>query len=335
MPRAIQYKANSVIYFAGDIGDKIFILQSGKVTLRSKDIETGDEIIEVIQMGQFFGVKSALGRYPREDDAMVIKDSQVLVFTVPEFEQMASGNTRIILKMLKVFSGQLRRMHQKVRNLLAQGLAMSPEDGLYSIAYYYLEKKLYKEAIYTLRRYQKLYPHGSHLDDVNKYLPLAEQYAQKYGQGRGPALLGGSKADSGGMKLTEEPEDISTPEDEAYYAAVNLVGQGDYQQAMEKLKPIVTVGADHPRFQGALFEIGRCFFGMGQFDKAIKHFQGFLQNFPDFEEKGEALFLVGSCFEKSGDKDKAKDIFTKLSAMADADEASVKKAKKALHALGA
>jgi len=337
VPRAIQYKANSVIYFAGDQGDKIYILQSGKVTLRSLDIETNDEIIEVIETGQFFGVKSALGRYPREDDALVIRDSQVLVFTIPEFEQMAAGNSRIILKMLKVFSSQLRRIHQKVRNMLAQGRLMSTEDGLFSIAQYYLEKKHYQEALYTLNRYKKLYPQGAHYSEVVKYIPVAEQYAQKYGHGRGPAMISGSE-ESGNEVPPSKP--IPTPEEESpeeasYYEAVNLVGQGDYTKALEHLKPIVTAGEAHPRYVSSLFEVGRCLFGLGQFEKTLKHYQGFLQNFPDFEEKGEVFFILGQSFEKLGNKEKAKEVYTRLAAMSEIDEVSIRKAKKALNSLGA
>ena len=85
MPKATQYKTNSVIYFQGDVGDKIFILKAGKILSKSNDIETKEEINELVAPGEFFGVKSALGRYPRDESAMVLADSEVLVFTVPEF----------------------------------------------------------------------------------------------------------------------------------------------------------------------------------------------------------------------------------------------------------
>jgi CRP-like cAMP-binding protein len=72
VPRAMHYNANSVVYFTGDMGDKIFILQSGKIILKTIDIETGEELTDLIRTGEFFGVKSALGHYPREEDAIVL-----------------------------------------------------------------------------------------------------------------------------------------------------------------------------------------------------------------------------------------------------------------------
>jgi len=38
VPKATQYKTNSVIYFQGDVGDKIFILKAGKVLSKSNDL---------------------------------------------------------------------------------------------------------------------------------------------------------------------------------------------------------------------------------------------------------------------------------------------------------
>ena len=127
MPKAANYRANSVIYFQGDlVSDKIYILQSGQVVVNYTDIETGKDLREIIQTGEFFGVKSALGKYPREENAAVMSDAQVLIFTVPEFEQFVSANTRIIIKMLKVFSNQLRRIHKQVENLMEKQETAEP-----------------------------------------------------------------------------------------------------------------------------------------------------------------------------------------------------------------
>ena len=78
-------------------------------------------------------MKSALGRYPREEDAVVLQEAQVMAFTVPEFEALAMKNTRMITKMLKVFSNQLRHIHRQVQNLLGSGEAGNPEAGLYQV----------------------------------------------------------------------------------------------------------------------------------------------------------------------------------------------------------
>jgi CRP-like cAMP-binding protein len=170
VPKAAQYKADSVIYFQGDIAEKIFILKTGKVLLKSNDIETGEEYRELIATGEFFGVKSALGKYTRDETAMAVSDAELLLFSVVEFEQLVLSNTRIIMKMLKVFSNQLRRIHHKVQSLISKGEQTDPETGLYSIGEYYLKNRQWQQALYGFDRYLTYYPSGKHAAKALQYL---------------------------------------------------------------------------------------------------------------------------------------------------------------------
>jgi len=148
MPKALNYRSSSVIYFQGDAADKIYILQGGKVSLNYQDIENGQDLHDLVQPGEFFGVKSALGRYPREENALVLQDTAVIAFSVPEFEQLAMTNIRIVMKMLKVFSNQLRRIHKQVSSLMDKEEQQSPEIGLFQVGEYYLKNRQYAQAKY-------------------------------------------------------------------------------------------------------------------------------------------------------------------------------------------
>jgi CRP-like cAMP-binding protein len=145
MPKALQYRAGSLIYFQGDAADKVFILQKGSINLAYQDIETKQDVHDLVQPGEFFGVKSAMGRFPREENAMALSDASIMAFTVPEFEALASANTRIILKMLKVFSNQMRQIHNQVSNLMEKG-EMNPDVGLFNTGEYYLKTKRFSHA---------------------------------------------------------------------------------------------------------------------------------------------------------------------------------------------
>src|SRR5215471_3738945 len=138
MPKPLQYGSGSLIYFQGDPAERIFILQNGKVSLVYQDIETGADVKDFVQPGEFFGVKSALGRYSREENAIALSDTTVMVFTVPEFEAVAMANSRIIMKMLKVFSNQMRRVHRQVSKLMSKE-EVEPADGLFNVGEYYLK----------------------------------------------------------------------------------------------------------------------------------------------------------------------------------------------------
>jgi CRP-like cAMP-binding protein len=333
VPKAMSYKPNSVIYFEGDVADRIFILKSGRVSLNSTDIETGQEVHELIKTGEFFGVKSALGKYPREESARVLSDTQVLMFSVPEFEQLVMNNTRIIMKMLKVFSNQLRRIHTKVSNLLAYQEQVDQEKGLFSIGEYYLKKKQYSQALYALQKYKRYYPRGRFLEKADEYEGTAERYAQKYGSGKGPAISGLSEKQqvsppsSGGSQADE-----GSPESKKFYDAMSLFSRQQYQEAIGMLKELAQSAPDEEYRVKALFEIGRSLFYLKQYDATIRHLTGFAQKYSRVPELPEVLFYIGQAYEKKDETERAGSFYQKALSMAE-DGDTQRKIKKALREL--
>jgi TolA-binding protein len=332
-PKAMAFKPNSVIYFRGDLSDKIFILKSGKISLSSQDIETGQEVRELIQTGEFFGVKSALGRYPREESALVLGDTSVLQFTVPEFEQFVSTNTRVIMKMMKVFSNQLRRIHTRVNSLLNIDEKSDPEKGLVTIGDYYLKKRMYPQALYVFRRYLTYYPSGKFAEAAAKNSKTAEQYAQKYGSGKGPAPSEDASfrpaPGAGSTASNGAGSDIQ----KLYYNGVSLFSQNNFMEALKEFKKVVESGQDEEYAVKSMFEIGRCLFRLKQYDQCIKHFTGLVQRYPKMPDLAEALFCTGQCYEQKNDRERAAGFYKKIFSMTAENDPVRQKVMKALRSL--
>lgn len=144
MPKAMQYTKGSIIYFSGDKDERIFILQKGLVILTSTDIETKMPVTENIREGEFFGVKSSLGHFPREETATVVIDSLAISLSVQEFEKMFSNNKQVIMKMLKVFSNQLRAIHKKTESILHSEVDINQSTGMMSVAQSFFDDEQYK-----------------------------------------------------------------------------------------------------------------------------------------------------------------------------------------------
>ena len=329
-PKSITYKPNSIIYFKGDIADRIFILNNGSVSLNFINIETGQELHEFIKTGEFIGVKSALGRYPREETALVLKDSNVIAFTVDEFEQLVSKNTRIIIKMLKVFSNQLRRIHKQVQNLLYMDDQINPETGLFKIGLYYLKSKKYKQSLYAFGRYLVYYPSGKYAEDVTKYIYTAEEYLQKYGQGKGPVV-----------NINDSPQEVEKPDTakelsgsgKEYYNGVNLMGEGKYQEASEVFRTIIQNNSNNEYTLKAQFEIGKCLFYLQNYDNCIKMYTVLLQKYPKHPDLNEALFFIAQCHQKKGHGERAVDIYKKVLSLTPEADSLYRRVMKAIREL--
>lgn len=352
MPKVGSYRANSVIYFQGDLADRIFVLQRGKVSLNYNDIETGKIIREVIQTGEFFGVKSALGRYPREENAVVLEDANVLAFSVPEFEAFSTSNTRIIIKMLKVFSNQLRHIHKQVENLMSNPSAVNAETGLYRTGEYYLKTRMYSQARYVFSRYMTYYPSGKMAEQAGRYLESAEAALSRYGDGKGPAPVlsssGTTTKDFAAaspapvFNTVAEPTTATASEGASlsdvakdYYNAVSLFSQEKYKEALSAFKTIVESGDSSEYLAKAQFDMGRCLFALGQWDLSIKHFTSIIQSYPKHPDMADMLYIMGQSWDKKGDQAKAKAFYNKVLTMTADDDSSARiKAKKAINALG-
>jgi len=173
MPRPLNFNTGSLIFANGDEAGKIYILQSGKISLVYEDIETGEDVRHQVQPGEFFGVKSALGNHPQQENAIAVTDSTVLEFSKTEFEAVAMSNVGVIIKMLKVMSNQMRRVHDQVCRIL-EAEEVKPDEGLFFIGEKYLQQQRYKQAKYVFSRYLELYPTGSKAAVASKNRQLAE-----------------------------------------------------------------------------------------------------------------------------------------------------------------
>ena len=179
MPKAVQYTKGSIIYFAGDRDERIYILQKGLVILTSTDIETGAPVTEQVKTGEFFGVKSSLGHFPREETATVLQDTIAITMSLQEFETIFSSNKEVILKMLRVFSGQLRQIHKKTESILKQKVNENQADGMFSVAKSFYQDEQYRACCDVCIKYLTNYPTAPDKDSVAKIYADAKLRADK------------------------------------------------------------------------------------------------------------------------------------------------------------
>jgi TolA-binding protein len=322
----------------------VFLLQAGKVNLVYQDIETGQDVHDLVQQGEFFGIKSALGRYPREENAMAIMDATVMTFTVPEFEALAMANTRIIMKLLKVLSNQLRKIHKQVSSLMAKE-EQNPEAGLFSAGEYYLKAKSYSQARYIFSRYLTFYPSGRNAAQAANNLQQAEIALARGGGSLGSAgSLGSiaapapSAAPAPAEPRSPEPSPASNLTDAAksYYDAVSLISQQKYQQAYLAFKKIADSNEDPEYVAKSIFEIGRCLFLLNKFEVCIRYYTMMITKYPRHPDLADALFYMGQSYEKNNRKDQAATFYKKILTMpGDEEDGTHVKARRALKALEA
>jgi len=242
---------------------------------------------------------------------------------------VATANTRIILKMLKVFSTQMRRVHKQVATLTETGEA-NPEIGLFNLGEYYIKNKRFPEARHVFSRYLTYYPAGRFTDKASKYLEAAELYVKKYG--KTTPVKGGPQKSAPAI-----PANNSKTVDyvKAYYDALNIFSQEKYQEAFAALQKIASAGTDSEYVPKSAFDMGRCIFFMGKYEECLRYYTQMLAKYPKHPDMADILFFMGQSHDKLGRKEQAVSFYKKAVALAKDNSSGTKaKAQQALAALG-
>lgn len=308
MPKAIQYNPDSIIYFEGDVEDKVYILQKGDVIMTYTDIETGDRVNEYVRQGEFFGVKSALGHFPREETIMVLKESTVLMFTSTEFENFAQSNTRIIMKMLKVFSNQLRKIHKQTESRLQSKQDIKPEEGLYSVALAFFNSKKFSQAENIFKRYLKTYPNGVHVRDALEYAKKAAKINSTMVSNKEEEFIPGISHD------VPKPENDNS----SFLLAGQLFSRKKYHEAYLEYQKIFQL-PESKLYPDSYLGAGECLYYLEDYDGAIKTLTKMISVAPRHPKLGEALCFIGLSYGKKGSPERKQAFITKALSVADAE----------------
>ncbi len=286
------------------------------------------EIKEDVKLGEFFGVKSALGKYPREETAQVIGGATVLVFRLSDFEGFVGQKTHLILKMMKVFSSQLRQIHNKVREQLGQfGDARSPAFELMNVAEVYHKLGNYEHAIYAFEKYLEHYPEGNYAQRAKELLNLAKRNsmypmnmaelvyepdrknmkaAASSGAVSSSASTSSGSSSGGGKQLTE-----------MFQKAESLSSSGKTSESLAIYRNLMDYKEPKSPEEDRIIELSTYKAGLamgaeGNHDEAYSILSGYVRKYPKGEKVKDSIFNLASISEKKGEKEKAIMLYNKV-----------------------
>src|SRR6476660_10245925 len=81
------YPKNAVVLTEGEMGDSLYMIQSGKVKVFIGDEEGREIILKILGSGAFFGEMSMIDKQPRSASVTTLESSVFLVLTHAAFEK--------------------------------------------------------------------------------------------------------------------------------------------------------------------------------------------------------------------------------------------------------
>jgi CRP/FNR family transcriptional regulator len=125
---------------------------------------------QVLGPGDFFGVISCMSGHSRIETAIALTQVALISVKREQFGILIQKNPTVAMKIIRFFSRQLRIFDEAITRLTLKDTVEEDPSRLYNIAQYYLSKKRFKNAAYTLQRYIQWCPDGTNKEQAIKYL---------------------------------------------------------------------------------------------------------------------------------------------------------------------
>lgn len=118
LTRERTYPKGSIIVFADDRGDSMFLVASGQVKVVLIGEDGREVILSVLQEGSFFGEMALLDDEPRSAHVIAMEDSALLVLRREDFQAQLRTSPEVAISLLRELSRRLRSADQKIGSLV-------------------------------------------------------------------------------------------------------------------------------------------------------------------------------------------------------------------------
>jgi len=113
-----SYNPGDLIFREGDMGNEMYIIQSGKVKI-TKQLKNGEEkTLVILGPGDFFGEMAVIDKDVRSANAVALDASRLIALDEEVFEMHMQTNPKIVKKILKNLTSRLRDANQQIANLM-------------------------------------------------------------------------------------------------------------------------------------------------------------------------------------------------------------------------
>ncbi|HOB19379.1 MAG TPA: Crp/Fnr family transcriptional regulator [Candidatus Atribacteria bacterium] len=128
------YKKGEFIYMAGDRGQKLYVIHEGRVKI-TRLLDTGKEqVIRLLEPGDFFGELSLFVSAPLDNNAEVLENTTVCMIEGSRLKDMISRKPAIAVKIIEELSKRLRSSESLIETLGLQDVEQRLARALLRLA---------------------------------------------------------------------------------------------------------------------------------------------------------------------------------------------------------
>jgi CRP/FNR family transcriptional regulator, cyclic AMP receptor protein len=119
-----EYKSGEPVFYQGDPGLGMFIIQEGEISIRISEREGDDKELALLTDGDFFGELALLDESPRSATALCKTDCSVIGFFRTDLMELIKENPdlgmKIVMKFAEILAHRLRKTDKDLSKLQSQ-----------------------------------------------------------------------------------------------------------------------------------------------------------------------------------------------------------------------
>lgn len=129
-----QYRKGETIYLEGELSEKLFIINQGKVKISKLSEEGKEQIIRVLYAGDFMGELSLFVHSPLKNNAEALEATTVCIIDSKKINALIEKLPGIALKIIRELSVRLEKTESLIQSMGIQDVEQRVADTLLNIA---------------------------------------------------------------------------------------------------------------------------------------------------------------------------------------------------------
>lgn len=120
--REKTFEKGEMIYMAGDIGDKLYVIHSGKVKITRISEAGKEQVIRVLGPGEFIGELSLFSVPHLKDNAESLSKSVMCIIDAKKLKDLMEKYPKISIKIVEELSNRLENAESLIENISIYGV---------------------------------------------------------------------------------------------------------------------------------------------------------------------------------------------------------------------
>lgn len=128
--RTREVATGTVLFRAGDDGDAMYLIESGRVRISVHDEDRKEIVLAELARGDFFGEMAIIDGKKRSADAVIAEDARLAVLSREHFLEFIHNNSTVALEMLSATFSRLRSTDKMLQQRVSRNVNEEQEKRL-------------------------------------------------------------------------------------------------------------------------------------------------------------------------------------------------------------